>query len=114
MDDTNEKKIVKSGAGYVLVDPEQLDGTEPKNVHVLEANVKIYDDKSRGWEITKRVTCCGLDMRKGNSLFCRHGEEYLKGESRALRNELARLQNTGTHVCGVCASHFYADYLDEQ
>lgn len=113
MSDTVERKLVKTDAGYVLIDPDQLDGSEPKNVHVLEASVMVYDDKTRGWMITKRKTCCGLDLKSGENLFCRHGEEFLMDESCALRNELARLQNTGTRICGNCVSCFYADYFDK-
>ena len=108
-----EKIEVKRGFGYVLIDPDQLERKEPKNVHVLPATVVIYDDGSRGWVATDRETCCSIKTNDGQ-LSCRGGKEYLKTESRMLRTELARMQNDGIRICGNCARCFYADYLDEE
>lgn len=113
MNDIKERKLIKSGAGYVLIRPDQLDCKEPKNIHVLPAFVEVYSDGTRGWRITDRETCCGEPTNNG-TLSCIPEEEFLKTESRALRSELARLQNVGTRICGSCAAHFYADYLDEE
>ena len=105
--------MVKRGPGYVLINTDQLDRNEPKNIHVLPATVVIYDDGTRGWEVMRRETCCGIKTNDGK-LYCREGEEFLKTESRVLRTELARLQNDKIRICGNCAGHFYADYLDEE
>lgn len=113
MNDIKERKLIKSGSGYVLINPDQLDRKEPKNIHVLPACVEVYSDGTRAWRITDRVTCCGEPTNEG-TLSCISGKEFLKAESRALRNELARLQNVGTRICGSCDAHFYADYLDEE
>lgn len=113
MENQFERKVVKTASGYVLVAPDQVDCEEAKNVHVLPALIEVYNDKTREWVITQRKTCCNRDMR-GGKLLCIPGELFLKNESRDLRNELARLQNAKTRICGTCVSHFYADYLDEK
>ena len=113
MNDIKERKSIKSRSGYVLIGYDQLDRKEPKNIHVLPAFVAVYNDGTRGWRITDRETCCGEPTNKG-TLSCISGKVFLKDESRVLRNEIARLQNVGTRICGRCAAHFYADYLDEE
>ena len=109
----DDRKVVKQGPGYVLINPDQLDRNEPKNIHVLPANIVLYDDNSWGWTPRKPKTCCSIETKDGQ-LSCIGSKKYFKTESRALRNELARMQNEGTRICGNCAGHFYADYLDEE
>lgn len=105
--------MVKLGPGYVLINPDQLDRNEPKNIHVLPANIELYDDDSWEWTPRKPKTCCGIKT-KDELLSCIKDKKYFKAESRVLRNELARMQNAGTRICGNCTGHFYADYLDEE
>ena len=96
--------------GYVIVDSQQMDCCESNNCHVLPATIVVNDDNTRGWEISCRQTICKENVHKTGKLYCISGRKYLASEVDKLRRDLAEMQNGTYEICGVCVSHYYADY----
>jgi len=107
------KKITKGPSkGFVVIGPENLNCADPKNYHVLKATISEYEDGTRGWSPLENSTICSESIQK-TELSALTKSMFFNSEVSKLRIYLADLQNTGTRICGVCDSHFYADYQQE-
>ena len=105
----------KNQPGYIVVASNCVDCDNAVNGHVIDILVDQDVNGKRYWSRMSQSTICQeklkADKIQGKDILT---EPYLRTESRDFRNALAELQNGDNEICGVCVSHFYADYLDEE
>lgn len=106
-------RVFKDEPGYLVVDAKCVDCDDAKNAHVIKVRIDQDEDGHRQFQRDSKSTICGEPLSSGKIGDGRVTKTYLKSESKDLRSKLAELQNTGYEICGVCVSHFYADYVDE-
>lgn len=90
--------------GWIIVDKDQLKGATANNWHIVE--VKLNADGTVNQRETE--TFCGEELKARIAYDGRNHVFKNDFEGRkALRNEMARLQNLKEEFCGRCAAHLY-------
>lgn len=91
--------------GWAIYEKEYIVGDQPRNIHVVEAQVTEEDGKSYSRPNAELRTQCG------NRTLIKSGRKCIMASTSPvdIRNKLALLQNSGLEVCGQCAATFYAD-----
>ena len=109
-------EVFKNKQGYIVVASKCVDCDNAANGHVIDVFIDQDANGKRIWRRALNSTICQEKLKrdkiKSENVLLE--KPYLRTESRDFRIELAKLQNDGNEICGVCVSHFYADYLDEQ
>ena len=106
-------RVLKNEPGYLVVEAKCVDCDDAKNAHVIKVRIDQDEEGHRQFQRDSKSTICGESLLPGKIGDGRVTNTYLESESRDLRSKLAELQNSRHEICGVCVSHFYADYVDE-
>lgn len=90
---------------YVFLRPEDIDGGDPQNHHVIEAR----QDSETG-EITYpnglATICNGCTKKRNLTIPTAH---IIPRDDENIRSFLAEKQDEGKQTCANCVRHFYAD-----
>ena len=88
-----------------LFDKTAIVADNSNNLHVAEVAISVDQNGKKTYKLNRyRKTVCGKAMKSPQNPI-----PFYSDSDSAVRLKLARLQNEGTEVCGICVAHFHLD-----
>jgi len=92
----------RTAHGWGFYEKEHIKADNPKNVHIFEGTITYEDNGEKKFRPNGNAACSVGKKSPATYL-------YVTETKTEVRNEAAKLENSGKTVCGKCVSHFYAD-----